>query len=188
MKRINKYGQALVAILLVATGASSATADWHEFWHNLHVGYYRNNAWPDPFNELDANQVVAPFEVMKHNGWKLHNTIGNELFRDGDGALLASGSKRVHWIATQAPASRRNVYVLRGGSQQETQARIASVEETLANINYSGHKPSILVTDVEPSSASGEWATKINRDWLEQLAAPRLPSASSSGTAGVATQ
>jgi hypothetical protein len=80
------------------------------------------------------------------------------------------------------------VYVLRGGTQNETDARIASVEETLANINFAGPKPAILVTDVEPSSASGAWATKINRDWLEQLASPRLPSSSGSGTAGVATQ
>lgn len=188
MKHVSKFGPAVVTLLLVAMGASSAKADWHEFWHGLHVGYYRNNAWPDPFNELDARDVVAPFEVMKHNGWKMHNTIGHELFRDGDGALLASGSKRVYWIATQAPPNRRNVYVLRGDTERETQARVASVRETLANIDVSGRPATILITDVEPSSAPGDWATKINREWLEQLAAPRLPSSSSSGNAGVTQQ
>ncbi len=188
MKRINKCGQALVAILLVATGTTSATADWHEFWHNLHVGYHRNNAWPDPFNELDANQVVAPFQVMKHNGWKMHNTIGHELFRAGDGALLASGYKRVRWIATQAPPQRRSVYVLRGQTSEETEARVAAVNETLASFEINGPKPTVLITDVEPGTASGEWATKINREWLEQIAAPRLPSSSGSGTQGATVQ
>lgn len=188
MKRIHKYGQLLIVMLLVTMGASSASADWTEFWHNLHVGYHRNNAWPDPFNEVDAAQVIAPFEVMKHNGWKMHNTIGHELFRKGDGALLASGSTRVYWIATQAPAARRTVYVLRGATGAETSARVASVRETLANIHTNGAAPQVLITEVEPSSAPGDWAVKINRDRLEQLAAPRLPTSSSSGTQGVATQ
>jgi hypothetical protein len=133
---------------------------------------------------LDANQVVAPFEVMKHNGWKMHNTIGHELFRDGDGALLAAGSNRVHWIATQAPAIRRNVYVLRGKTRAETDARVAAVHDYLAAFQLDGPKPSVLITDVEPSTAAGDWAMKVNRDWLEQLAAPRLPNSSSSGTQG----
>lgn len=188
MKCINRFGQTLIVLLLATTGATSATADWNDFWHELHVGFYRNNAWPDPFNEVDANSVVAPFEVMKHNGWKMHNTIGHELFRGGDGALLASGSMRVRWIATQAPASRRIVYVLRGGNERETSARIASVEETLAALNLHGPQPQVLVTNREPATASGAWATKVNRDWLEMLAAPRLPTSSGAGTAGVATQ
>ncbi|MCG8651958.1 MAG: hypothetical protein MI861_19110 [Pirellulales bacterium] len=187
MKRIAKYAPALVATLLVATCTNSATADWHEFWHNLHVGYYRNNAWPEPFNEVDALDVVAPFEIMKHNGWKMHNTIGHELFRDGDGALLASGSKRVQWIATQAPASRRTVYVLRGDSRRETQARVASVNQALASIQVVGPKPNVMITDVVPASAPGDWAVKINRERIEQIPPPRLPSTSSNGTQG-ATQ
>ncbi len=188
MKCINKYGRALVVILLVACGATSASADWHDFWHRLHIGYYRNNAWPDPFNELDANDVVSPFQVMTYNGWKLHNTIGHEQFRDGDGALLAAGFKRVRWIATQAPPNRRSVYVLRGYTSEETEARVAAVQESLASFDVIGPKPTILITDVEPASSSGAWATKINREWLEQMAAPRLPSSSSSGTQGATVQ
>ena len=29
------------------------------------IGYERNNAWPDPFNEVDAMAVITPFETMK---------------------------------------------------------------------------------------------------------------------------
>ena len=188
MKRITHYGQALVAMLLVSICASTATADWHEFWHNLHVGYYRNNAWPEPFNELDARDVVAPFEVMKHNGWKMHNTIGHEQFRNGDGALMASGSNKVRWIATQAPPNRRTIYVLRGLSHQETQARVASVQESLASIHPNGPRPTVMITDVAPAQASGTWAYKVNSEWLEQLAPPKLPNTSSNGTAGATQQ
>ena len=186
MKFTNKFAQAVIALVVVATTATSASADWNHWWHDLHIGYHRNNAWPDPFNEVDAAQVIMPFEIMKANGWRMHNTIGHEGFRGGDGALVASGQQRVHWIATQAPTSRRTVYVLRGGSQAETEARVASVRQTLTYTYVSGPSPAVLVTDVEPASSSGAWATKINREWLEHLTAPRLPSESASGQAGAA--
>jgi hypothetical protein len=187
MSMSKKVTQVVIALTVVATTATSASAEWkwNHFWHGLHVGFHRNNAWPDPFNEVDAAQVIAPFEIMKANGWRMHNTIGHELFRGGDGALLASGHRRVRWIATQSPESRRTVYVLRGETQAETAARVASVQSTLDKIAMEGPLPEVLVTDVEPPAASGEWATKINREWIEHLTAPRLPSQSSSGEQGV---
>lgn len=189
MKISKKVARAVIALAVVATTATSASADWewNSWWHGLHVGFHRNNAWPDPFNEVDAGQVIAPFEIMKANGWRLHNTIGHELFRDGDGALLASGHRRVHWIATQAPETRRAIFVLRGENETETAARVASVQSTLDSIAMNGPAPQVFVSDVEPPAASGAWATKINREWLDHLTAPRLPSQSSSGEQGVSS-
>jgi len=187
MKLSTKFGQSFVAIFIVATTVTSVSADWHSFWHDVHVGYARNNAWPDPFNELDAREVIRPFEVMKRNGWRMNNTIGHELFRDGDGALLAAGHRRVHWIATQAPANRREVHVLRGSTPAETQARVAAVRTTLAGINIRGPRPHVLITDISPNTSSGAIATKINRSMLENLPTPKLPDQSASGQQGVAT-
>lgn len=184
MKRLANTGRALIATTLVAVCAGTAAADWPQFWHSMHIGYHRNNAWPQPFVEADAMQVVAPFEIMKRNGWRKHNTIGHELFRKGDSALLAAGQRRLHWIATQAPEARRQVFVLRGRDQQETDARVAAVQQKLKQIGPHSRPPEVFVTDIEPSTASGAWATKINRDWLEQMAAPRLPSTSPAGTQG----
>ena len=136
MRRNRNFHPALFAIVLAVTGASTASADWHQswkrFWHNVAVGYHRNNAWPDPFVEADALQVIGPFETMKRNGWRLHNTIGHELFRASDGELLASGHGRVRWIATQAPEDRREIFVLRGRSDDETNARVASVRQAIS--------------------------------------------------------
>ena len=188
MKFTKKFTQALMGLMIVATSAASASADWDHFWHGLHVGFHRNNAWPDPFNEVDASHVIRPFEVMTANGWRMHNTIGHELFRSGDGALLAAGHKRVHWIASQAPTARRTVYVLSGRSEDETQKRVAAVHQTLASSYFPGPAPNVLVTNIEPATASGAWATKINREWLEHLTAPHLPSVSASGNQGAATQ
>jgi hypothetical protein len=184
MKLTARNTRNVFALLGVCLFASNASADWHTFWHNVRVDTHRNNAWPDPFNEADAMQVVAPFEKMKNNGWRVHNTIGHELFRGGDGALLASGNKRVEWISSQAPAARRDIFVMRGRTDQETQARVDSVRQTLASLGNT-NPPQIWVTDIEPTTASGAWATQLNRMWLQELPAPKLPGTSASGKEGV---
>ncbi|GAA4468163.1 hypothetical protein GCM10023156_58930 [Novipirellula rosea] len=187
MKHLVRRGRIAIAALMLSVSVGTVSADWHQFWHQASIDYQRNNAWPEPFEEMDARQVTAPFEVMKSNGWRLHNTIGHELFRSGDGALLASGHNRVHWIATQSPESRRNIYVLRGKSDEETDARVASVRQTLAGFQTAGVATNVFVTDREPSTAPGAWATKINRNWMEVLPEPKLPSVTASGGA-TATQ
>ena len=184
MKYLARSGRSMTVLLLVAMGAGTAAADWNDFWHGLHIGYHRNNAWPQPFSEADAYQVVAPFEIMKRNGWRVHNTIGHELFRQGDGVLLAAGHNRVRWIATQAPVAHREVFVLRGKDDVETEARIASVRNALSRLQTVGPPPQVYLTDVEPATASGAWATKIHRDRIQQMVPPKLPSTSGSGQAG----
>jgi hypothetical protein len=183
---ISKYRCALAMSWVLAVGGSATqvSADWHSFWHSARVDYQRNNAWPQPFTDDSARQTVAPFTVMKQNGWRLHNTIGHELFRPGDGALLTAGHNRVTWIASQAPVDRRVVYVLRGRTPEETEGRLASVRETLSRVQSSGPTPQLMITEIEPTTASGAWATQINRDWMEALPEPKLPSTSSTGSAG----
>jgi hypothetical protein len=175
----------VIGLSLLGTGAAqTARADWHSFWHTVRIDYARNNTWPQPFSDVDAKAVQAPFAIMKHNGWRAHNTIGNELFRQGDAALTLAGTRRVHWIATQAPQDRRVIYVLRGADPQETEMRLASVNRSLAAIHTGGQAPEVVVTDIEPVVASGGWATSINRQWMENLPAPKLPSTTAAGSSG----
>ncbi|OYP35999.1 hypothetical protein CGZ80_09590 [Rhodopirellula sp. MGV] len=162
---------------------NTADAGWNEFWAKVGVGHQRNNAWPDPFNEMDAMGVIMPFEAQKQNGWALHNTLAGHQFRPGDGALKTSGQQALAWIAYQAPASRRFVNVERGRTEQETQARIEAVRQMFDQFELDGPQPMIAVTDKKMPTAPGDWATKVNRTWLEQMALPKLPSASAAGTA-----
>jgi hypothetical protein len=175
----------ILGVSLLGLGlCSSANADWHTFWHEVRVGYARNNAWPQPFADVDAKDVQKPMDIMIHNGWRAHNTIGSELFRENDSVLTLAGARRVHWIATHSPASRRTIYVFRGATEQETSKRLDSVHQTLASIHSNGPMPQVLVTDIEPSTSSGAWATSINRQWMENLPAPKLPSSTASGSEG----
>ena len=179
--RTSKIHPALIAAFIVVVSGSNIFADWHTFWHNVAVGHHRNNAWPDPFMEADAIQVIAPFEIMKRNGWRLHNTIGNNLFRDGDGGLLASGHNTVRWIATQAPESRREIFVVAARTDTETQARVEAVREAVASVGR-GQQIAVHVTNREPSASSGAWLRQVEQQWLDNMAAPRLPSTSAAGT------
>ncbi|QDV47032.1 hypothetical protein Enr13x_69410 [Stieleria neptunia] len=192
MRCTSFYGRLLIVAALMSVTTTSVSAKWNDhwnsFWHKVGVGYERNNAWPDPFNEMDAMAVITPFEAMKQNGWVLHNTIGPHQFRDGDGALKTSGQETVAWIARQAPASRRQVYVVRAATADETEARVASVREILSQFQGPGPQPTVAVTDRVPPTASGAWATKVNRAWLEELAPPKLPSSSAAGTSAVTQQ
>lgn len=175
----------ILVFLLMATVSATATADFGSWLHRQKMTYFRNSAWPDPFNEADALDTVAPFEIMKHNGWRSHNTIGNNLFRSEDGALLASGQNRIRWIATQCPEAHREIHVLEGRTAEETANRIESVRHAIKSLNQEGIQPRVFVTTIEPSTTPGAIATKINRDRLEQMAAPKLPTTTASGQAGV---
>lgn len=188
MRRMNFYGRIVFAVVAITVASTSATAGWwHEFWHNSHVGYDRNNAWPDPFNDLDARSVIMPFEIQKRNGWRTQNTIGSLMFRESDGALVSSGHEKIYQIATQAPPSRREIYVLRGRTERETNARVDSVRQSLARMNLRQGTPAIAIIDRPPYTMSGARAVKNNRDAMENMPKPRLPSSSAAGTAS-ATQ
>lgn len=163
----------------------SAKADWKTFWREIHVGFHRNNDWPKPFQQADVHDVRKPFEIMKSNGWRLHNTIGNDLFRPGDGSLLSAGQKRLHWIATQAPESRRQVFIVKAATVAETQSRIKSVKEVIDSYGDDSRNPEIFITETSPPTVSGSWATKINREWMDNMAAPKLPDQSTTGQPGV---
>lgn len=177
----------LMTATLMAFGSlfsQSADADWDAFWHSVHVDYHRNNAWPHPFWEAASAQTRAPFQVMTHNGWRSHNTIGHELFQSSDGALTPAGRGRVQWITSQAPEHRRVVHVLRGSNQRETEARLISVRTTIDNLHFAGPPPEVVVTNTQPATVGGAWANQINRKWLDSLPAPRLPASGSGSESG----
>lgn len=178
---------ALAVVANGTLGSQQANAGWDEFWFKFRRSFHRSNAWPDPFAEQDARQTMAPFEVMKINGWRLNNTISHELFRSGDGALLASGNERIRWITNNPMAAQQGIYVMQGRSKVETQARLASVRDSLENLHTTSNKPEIYLTNREPGTSSGPWAVKINREWLANLPIPQLPQESASGEESITT-
>jgi hypothetical protein len=163
----------MVCLMLVLASTNAVNAQHHQMKHKAGIDYARNNSWPQPFRGLDANAVVAPFEVMRNNGWREHNTVGTALFSAQHG-LSEAGQLKVQWIVTQAPQSQRVVYVKSGRSSEETSARVESVQLAVSQLIPSGPLPQILVTDIEPTTSSGAYQTLVHRALVKTTPTPRL--------------
>lgn len=164
----------LISSALVADGPA-AYGDWNDFWHSVHVDYHRNNQWPHPFRAMDAQSVATPFEIMKNNGWRAYNTIGEPLFDPATNNLTAAGRRQVQWILTQAPQHRRVVFVLKSDSPEKTAERIAAVQAVAAELQPGSPPPGVYVTDIKPHRSSGTYQTAISRSLMESIPEPRLP-------------
>lgn len=163
----------LTGCVLVSASVNTVDAGWPEFKHQSHIDYARNNCWPQPFRGADANSVVAPFEVMRNNGWRDNNTLGTALFSQQQG-LSEAGQLKIEWILTQAPQSHRVVYVKTGRSSEETARRIESVQIAISQMIPSGPLPQIMVTETEPSTSSGSYQTILHRAIVKTTPTPRL--------------
>ena len=186
-------------VLLVTVGmmfggsASSARADnwWTEFWGGVHDGWHRNNAWPEPFIYQDRETVAAPFGAMINKGWERQNLLSEYHFEDGAHALVLNqaGQLKVRWILTQAPQSQRIIYVQRGTSPAQTQARMLLVQQAAVAVVGPGESPSIAVSNMDASGWSAENVDAIYRKAALSRPDPRLPkpqgdSGGASGSSG----
>jgi hypothetical protein len=142
--------------------------------HQAGIDYARNVSWPQPFRGADSNSVIAPFDIMRDNGWRENNTLGTSLFSTKN-ALSEAGAIKVQWIVSQAPQNQRIVYVKSGNTEQDTNARVESVQLAVSQMIPSGPLPQILVTDIEPATSSGAYQTLVHRALIKTTPTPRLP-------------
>ncbi len=164
---------ALSAVVSVAS-SQHCDAGWPEFKQECHTDKLRNNAWPQPFRSQDASSVIAPFEVMKSNGWREFNTIPNSFF-NGTNQLTDAGLLKVQQVLTQSPQNRKAIFVVKTESQEETAARVESVEIAVSGMIPVGDLPPIHVTDISPGTSSGTYQTIVNRALVKTTPTPRLP-------------
>lgn len=160
-------------LLLVLGNAGTAQADWPSWKHKTHVDIARNNSWPQPFRGQDAYGVVAPFEVMKRNGWRDNNTVGSVLFTNNQ--LSEAGRLKISNILTSAPSNHRIIYVQVGQTQEETSARVESVQLLVSQMVPEGQLPPIALTSIAPTTSSGAYQTIVHRAIQKTTPAPRLP-------------
>jgi hypothetical protein len=172
-------------LAMVASPVQAQTTGnrWNNFWHRTHVDWHRNNAWPEPFISADRAAAREPFCIMTDNGWKAQNTVGTFLFDDNQ-ALNNAGDLKVKWIVTQAPLHRRAVFVLKGDSAEQTAARVAAVNASVAKYAGGGALPPVMVTDSEPAGVSGAYVDAISQGLQSSIPSPRLPSGGESSGGG----
>ncbi len=174
MKRAFLFG--VIGLAMVAFPGTSR-AGWHEFWDRVHLDWHRNNAWPQPFVDMDRHATRVPFAAMVRSGWQMQNTLGDDLFDPETQRLTTAGKHKVHWIFTQAPPQRRMVYVLHGETDRATQERVASVKQALRTLAGIETDPdsAVAVIGIPPRNGSGGYLDRVRRSYEASAPAPRLP-------------
>ncbi len=177
----------LTVVMLVGAdhadaGWQSMRASWQTFWHRVHTDWHRNNAWPEPFTSVDRAAVQQPLAIMVENGWRLQNTISNQLFDSETQELTRAGEMKVRWILTQMPPHRRSLFVLRGETAEITKIRVQSVEKAAATTLGDVNSAMIAVTDTIPQDGSGDYYERVNQGYQNSVPPPRLPSMNSGGS------
>jgi hypothetical protein len=161
-------------------GGHGGNGGWNQFWQRCQVDFYRNNTWPEPFLSADKMAVRTPYCIQTDNGWKMQNTIGTFLFDSETQRINQAGDLLVKWIVTQAPLNRRAVFVLKADTADATNARVQSVQATVAKYT-GGHICPVLLTDTEPAGWSASYIDSITQQFNATIPSPRLPPKQSSG-------
>jgi hypothetical protein len=167
---------AVLALFVSFACVQSADAVWFEHsYHNIKRGYHRNEAWPWPYVCPDRVAVREPFRMMVDNGWRRQNLLGPHHFNAETNRLTTAGELRVHWIMTQAPPERRNIFIERAAQPEVTADRLAVVREYAAQVAIDGQEPqafeSHLVSEGRPASIVD--ATNVR--FYESMRPPVLP-------------
>ena len=172
------FGLGLMAVITSFVPPAQAGDFWHRFWLDFH----RNRAWPQPFNHIDRQAAIRPWNLMLHNGWRKQNTISSQLFDQETNSLTRAGRLKVRWIALQAPMHRRTVYVLTGRTPEVTEARLESVRAVVDKIAVHGQSPQVVLTNKAPVGSSGAYFDAVDRQYRTSIPAPRLPDADAEST------
>jgi len=188
-----KFAAPVCLVLAVAGSLSPARAGdkWDEFWYGVHVGWHRNNEWPEPFSTADRNYAVAPFAVMIAGGWQRQNLIGENYFDENSTRLNSAGVERVRFILRQTPVEHRVFYVQSDLDDNITRMRIDAVQETIVALQPKGPMPEVIVSNMVPEGRSAEMVAAEFKNFVSSTPATRLSHASggsgngsSSGSSG----
>ena len=166
----------IAGLCLAGAGQLVQAGGWGDFWQRTSVDFHRNNCWPQPFQSQDRELVRSPLIAMTAAGWRQNNTLSDHFFGTDDQAINQAGELKIRWIVTQAPAHRRTVFVLRGSTAESTAARVAAVQRKVEKYAPAGQQPDVVVTDVVPPGASGDYFDQVDRQFKQSIPAPRLPS------------
>jgi uncharacterized membrane protein YgcG len=118
---------------------------------------------------------------MVDNGWKSQNTLSDYLFDPGTNELTAAGQAKMHFILTQVPPHRRQVFVLEAATQEETAVRVASVYRSIAQIAPDTNPCAVMTTKIVPRGGEGWYLYDVEQAYRRYIPSPRLSSVAGGG-------
>jgi hypothetical protein len=173
----------IIGFMLISLGcASQVSAEWFfGIFNGAARETKRRQCWPEPFDTADRQAARMPFAAMVHNGWERQNLLGEFHFEAGSGQLNEAGRTKVRWIFQSAPKQHCVAYVHIAATQTETDARVASVQQLVAQI-APNDRGGIFVSTISDEGWPAQEVEKIDRQFIESTPKPRLPEISSSSS------
>ena len=151
--------------------------------HQYHAAHY----WPLPYVCADRAYVRDSTNLQVNKGWDTETTLYEYHFGDDNQALERSGRMRLEWILKHVPPDHRVVWVQTGENSETSQARLAAVQATAAEmIGDSGDVPPIMLRAATPVGRPAIEIDMTRKLELSTIPEPRvhyeaLPSGTSGG-------
>lgn len=169
----------LLVVVFAGSPLPEAQAGWHEFVHRSVLDWHRNNAWPQPFVQMDRMASCAPFVAMRDNGLNSEFTLGDYHFHPETQMLTEAGQLKVQDIIRRQPEAFDKVFVLRGRDEPSSAIRLDSVQQSLARFIPEGSLPDVRFAEFGPRGVPASHIDAIGRKAQATVPDPRLPEFSS---------
>ena len=167
-----------------ALSATPAQAGWREFHYRTMLDWHRNNVWPQPWLHIDRLATCRIFDIQAQNGWAQQSTLTSFHFNPDTHKLTESGRNKVRTIMMQHPEAFRTIFVVMGPSEENTVARLDSVQQ-IASDTSMGALPQIRRVAVPPRGWPAEEIDNITTRRLESAPVPRIEKTNGSLTTSV---
>jgi hypothetical protein len=153
-----------------------------------HDSCWENHIWPNQYIQPSRRGICQAFDTMAANGWRHHNLLSELHFDTNTNELTEAGRLKVQWIANEAPAHRRSVFVQRGVDQQQTAARVASAQELAAASTAGGPAPEVYDTHIRDVGRPAGAVDAMFTGFRTGQMAPVLPQSGGASASGAAVQ
>ena len=181
---IRWIGGTVVAWVIFVSAVPAGADGLSEFFSSIGRDTKRRNCWPQPFLATDRQAAREPINLMVNNGWQRQNMLSDAHFEAGGSQLSEAGRLKALWIANEAPEQHRVAYVHRAATPQETNVRIQTVQNFIAQSAYPGPLPPVYESNRSDAGSPADRADQINRKFQAAIPDPKLPAPTTGSSGG----
>lgn len=153
----------MLGVLVLSSLASTASADWNEFWARFERDKRRNQQWPIPFNQADQQAVRGMFGVMIQRGWEEQLVFQEFHFDPNTQQLNPLGEQKLAWALTQVPAERLQFGLVASVDPDLDRLRVRNLQNRASQMIDRGAVPEVIAVRTGPALMTGTQAQLMAR-------------------------
>ena len=181
---MNRAAIRMLGVLGLSSLASTASADWNEFWARFERDKRRNQEWPLPFNQADQHAVRGMFGVMVQRGWEEQLVFQDFHFDPTTQRLNPLGERKLAWALSQVPVERAQLGLVASVDPELDRLRMQNLRTLASQMSNQGATPEVIAVRSGPAMMRG-----MQADVMTQAASNVKPGAGklqggTSGTSG----